>query len=106
MNAHRIYVAGPMTGLPDHNLPAFEAAAAALRAAGRRPVNPGRRGVVPGWTWRDYMRRALHDLVDCDAVALLPGWRNSRGAALERNVAEGLGMDVRPLAAWLEEVPT
>ena len=30
--ARRLYVAGPMTGLPDHNYPAFAEAAARLRA--------------------------------------------------------------------------
>lgn len=31
-----IYVAGPMTGLPDYNLPAFAAATFELDARGRR----------------------------------------------------------------------
>lgn len=95
----RIYVAGPMTGLPDHNIPAFRAATKALRAEGLVVVDPSRRGSsIPGWGWIDYMRSALLDLVPCDEIALLPGWEKSSGARLEFHVATALGMKVRYLA--------
>lgn len=97
----RIYVAGPMSNLPGHNLPAFAAATQQLHAAGHDPVNPGRHGVIDGWTWPDYMRRALGELLGCEGVALLPGWETSRGATLETHVADALGMPVRGLAEWL-----
>jgi len=76
----RIYVAGPMSGLPDYNLPAFADAAERLTAAGFEAVNPGRHGVSPGWEWEDYLRRGLAEMLTCDGVALLPGWEDSRGA--------------------------
>ena len=38
----RIYIAGPMTGLPDSNYPAFHAAEARLQALGHEPHNPAR----------------------------------------------------------------
>ena len=97
----RVYIAGPMTGLPEYNLPAFAAAANQLAALGHDPVNPGRRGVIEGHTWRDYMRAALADLITCDGVALLPGWEESRGARLEVHVAAELAMPVDSLDAWL-----
>jgi hypothetical protein len=97
----RLYIAGPMSSLPDKNLPAFAAATEQLRAAGYHPVNPGRNGQRPGWEWLDYMRAALHDLIDCHAVALLPGWEHSRGARIERHLAIELGMPVHPLELWL-----
>lgn len=100
----KVYVAGPMTGLPDSNLPAFEAAAAELTEAGFDVVNPGRRGVRPDFTWEHYMREALRDLLDCDGVAVLNGWAGSRGVALETHVAGQLGMPVLTLATWLGQV--
>jgi hypothetical protein len=32
--------------------------------------------------------------VSCDRVVLLPGWRASRGASLERHIAEALGYEI------------
>jgi len=98
----RLYIAGPMTGLPEFNIPAFNAAEAALNAAGFETRNPARHGAgEPGLEWSDYMRRDIPDLLECDAVALLPGWGASRGATLEVHIAETLGMPVGPLAEWL-----
>ena len=36
----RVYISGPMSGLPELNFPAFHAAAASLRAKGLDVVNP------------------------------------------------------------------
>ncbi len=101
-----VYIAGPMTGLPEFNYPAFHEAEARLRAAGHAPSNPARieadnptPGVAQDWSW--YMRRALRLVVDAEGVALLAGWEQSRGAQLEVHVAEALGMRVAPLEAWL-----
>ena len=89
---NRVYIAGPMTGLPDYNYPAFHAAAAKLRAAGHEVESPAEPGQVDGWTWADYMRRGLVQMLTCDTIALLPDWHRSRGARVEYNLAEGLGM--------------
>jgi len=36
----RVYISGSMTGMPDHNIPAFNAAAERLRKEGHFVVNP------------------------------------------------------------------
>ncbi|WP_304458991.1 DUF4406 domain-containing protein [Alicyclobacillus sendaiensis] len=90
----KVYIAGPMTGLPDYNYPAFFRAAEAIRALGDEPLNPaeGVTDLHQPWAW--YMRRALRLLLDADAVAMLPGWQSSRGARLEYVIAQQLGMPV------------
>lgn len=95
-----IYLSGPMTGMPEYNYPAFHAARDALIAAGYEVISPAR-GMVEGWDWAAYMRRALRDVCDADAVAALPGWEGSRGARLEMACAQALGLRCEPLEAWL-----
>lgn len=88
----RIYIAGPMTGLPEFNFPAFHAEAARLRGLGFEVENPAENPKPPSPTWEAYMRMAIAQVVTCDTVVLLPGWENSRGAKLEKHIAEQLGM--------------
>lgn len=90
----RIYMAGPMTGLPDFNFPAFNAAAGALRAIGQAVENPAENPKPSEPTWENYLRAALTQMLRCDSIMLLPGWEESRGALLEKHVAEALGMSV------------
>ncbi len=97
----KLYVAGPMTGLPDYNYPAFHAAEAELRAAGYDVANPASIGVQDGWEWQDYMRAGLRLMLDCDGIALLDGWHASRGAQIELRLAMALGMAEGTVPGWL-----
>lgn len=86
----RIYIAGPMTGLPDFNYPAFNAEAARLRALGYHVENPAEN---PGQqSWAAYMRVAIRQMLTCDTIALLPGWEQSKGARLELSIARRVGL--------------
>ncbi|QAZ41239.1 hypothetical protein C1M51_18440 [Methylibium sp. Pch-M] len=96
----RLYIAGPMTGYPGLNFPAFSQAAFGLRAAGFEVVNPAELN-PPGLTWEQCMRTDLAQLVTCQGVAVLPDWDRSRGATLEVHVAQQLAMPVRRVAEWL-----
>ncbi|GLG01699.1 hypothetical protein Alches_17390 [Alicyclobacillus hesperidum subsp. aegles] len=87
----KVYISGPMSGLPEYNFPAFFRAADAIRQQGDEPINPAE-GAPEGWTWEQYMRRALRMLLDADAVVMLPGWQQSQGARLEYVIAQQLGM--------------
>ena len=98
----KIYVAGPMSGIAGYNLPRFRKATLDLESVGFEVVNPGRRGVIDGYTWEQYMRDAIRDLVDCDAVALLDGWQESEGARLEFIIADGLGMPAHGVEWWMQ----
>ncbi|QGJ94983.1 nucleoside deoxyribosyltransferase [Gordonia phage RedWattleHog] len=93
----RIYIAGPVSGHADYNRPAFEEAARVVREHGHAPVVPiDLEPVVPGQekSWNYYMRLALRALLDTEAVLVLPGWMNSRGATIERSLALELDMPV------------
>lgn len=93
----RVYIAGPMTGLPEFNFPAFHAAAKAWREHGWDVVNPAE--AFDGATDRPYSDYVAYDmevLRTCDAIAMLDGWDgvNARGSVWEREVAMLLGLTV------------
>lgn len=96
----KLYLSGPMTGVPEFNIPEFARVAALLRAEGHDVSNPGELGIFVGWEWVDYLRLDLRLLLDCEAVATLPGWEKSRGASLEVHVATSLGMRALPWQYW------
>jgi len=53
----KIYIAGPMSGLPEFNYPAFHAADAELRALGHETLNPANNPECD--SWEGYMRAAI-----------------------------------------------
>ena len=89
----RIYLSGPMTNMLDLNFPLFHTVTSALRNAGHIVINPAELNPDPG-TWSECMRRDIKALMDCDTVATLPGWQDSRGASLEVHIGKALGMRV------------
>lgn len=89
----RIYISGPMTGVPEFNAPAFREAADLVRAAGDDPVNPAEL-CDPSWTWQQCMRADIAALCTCDAILLLPGWERSNGAQLELHIAHRIGLEI------------
>ena len=96
----RVYIAGPMSGLPEFNYPAFHAAAEALAKRGFVELSPTQNDTTLSWDF--YLRRSIRMVTEADAVCLLPGWYQSKGARLEVSLAEALGLDIRPLDEWLK----
>jgi hypothetical protein len=106
-----IYIAGPMRGLPEFNFPAFLQAEAHLRRLNWDVCNPARKDLdvfeyegTEGLQSEleaqnfDLGEAALWDMTaiitECDAIALLPGWKNSGGAKAEYALARWLGLTV------------
>lgn len=104
----KIYIAGPMTGLPNWNFPAFFEAEAQIVALGHEAVNPAHNDgatvqealesagspEAPNNPWRWYMRRDLPHVLEVDALCVLPGWQKSKGASLEVHVAKAIGLPI------------
>lgn len=99
----RVYLAGPMRGIEAFNFPAFAAATASLRGRGYEVWSPHEHDLEEGFdpttgdglkTLRDYMRVDLAQVLDADAVVVLPDWEKSQGAALEVHVAHECGLTV------------
>lgn len=45
-------------------------------------------------TWADYLIRDLILLKECNAIAMLPNWKQSKGAIVEHAFAIGCGMEI------------
>jgi len=97
----RLYISGPMAGLPDLNFPAFTEAAMLLDRAGHDVLNPARHGQGHEGGVPYYMRLAFLDVLDCEGIALLDGWQKSIGANVEKDMAHILGLPVRSIWRWL-----
>lgn len=96
-----LYVSGPMSGVAEHNFPEFHAATTRLRKAGFQVVSPAELGDYDGWTWEQYLKRDLVELVKCEGVAVLRNWHTSRGAQLEVYVADALKLPVKTVDLWI-----
>ncbi len=90
----RIYLSGAMTGIPEHNFPAFNAEANRLRHLGYDVINPV--DINPDVTtpYNECLRNDLKALLDYDTIAMLDGWMDSNGAHLEMHVAQRVGIRV------------
>ncbi len=96
----KIYLAGPMRGLPSYNFPEFFWYAHLLRQQGHEVFNPAEIGLP-----QDNIRAIFAVEMDwlcreAEAVYLIPGWQSSRGARAERALAQALGLTVRELDSF------
>lgn len=98
----RLYVIGPVTGRENLNRKAFDDAKEKLWDAGYDVVIP-HDVIPPDAYYGDAMRISIKTMLDCDGVATLPDWDESRGAKLEINVAITCGMQIHTCLAWLSE---
>jgi hypothetical protein len=94
----KIYLCGKITG-DDQYRDKFLDGENELLEAGFYPVNPAAR-IPPDTAWNDAMRKAVGLMLKCDGVALLSDWRESKGAAIEVNLARKIGIPVRPIHEW------
>lgn len=91
----KIYLAGKISGRPlGEAQQHFLIQAAELRAKGHEVVNPFELHETYDKEWHEFMRTDIKALCDCDAIVMLYGWWNSKGAKLEHYIAEQLGMKI------------
>jgi hypothetical protein len=88
----KVYIAGKVSGLPiAETTMKFGSAQKKLEAQGYEVVNP--LAVVceqgDGWRtdWQTAMKLCIRALMDCNYIYLLPCWKDSLGARIEKKIA-------------------
>lgn len=85
----RIYISGAVTGRPyRETLTKFEIAEQRLRDKGVDVVNPTKNGLGESVAWELHMAVNIVNLIGCTGIYMLKDWEMSKGATLERNIAE------------------
>ena len=105
----RIYLAGPMRGLPMFNFPAFMQAAMALRDLGHFVDSPAERDVAIGFNaglplehpdnieafdLGEAFEWDFGAILKADAMVVLPNWHDSKGVQAEMVLAMALTRDI------------
>jgi len=89
------YLSGPMTGYPEYNYAAFNAAAARLRQLGMDVINPAETaGGIKHLDRKTFMSIDIGYVEACDCVVVIDGWEKSRGALLEVQIAIALNQPI------------
>lgn len=107
----RVFISGPISGLPDLNRDAFDLEERLLREAGFATFNPHSlpspsEEELEEWTavlgprrateklWQYYMKLCVSEIPRCDTMRMLPHWQNSKGSVWEHKIAMMLGLEV------------
>lgn len=99
----RVYLSGPITGVPDYK-EKFREAEKRIRsymwerriAEEVNIVNPARISIENG-THAEYMELCFILLEKCDMIFMIPGWKKSLGAAQEYGYAKAKGIEIEEL---------
>ena len=90
----KVYISGKISGLSEKEYKNnFNSAELYLTGLGYDVVNPVSEVTIPNGTWKDYMRRDLKLLLDCDYIYLLDNWTESTGAKVEYSLARDIGIE-------------
>ena len=89
----KIYLSGPMSGVPNYNAPMFDAATKKLREEGFEVLSPVELDRAEGFdlesppkaSYWSLLARDVFTIGDSElsAIFVLPGWEKSKGARLE-----------------------
>jgi hypothetical protein len=91
----KVYISGKITGLPMREVAEqFGRAEACLKEQGYEAVSPLRNGMPADAPYELHMAVDTLLLAGCQAIYMLSGWELSKGATLERDLAEATGKQV------------
>ncbi len=97
----RIYLSGPMRGIPDDNFPAFREFTTKLRDKGHQVYCPPEADIILAAalgkkpTIRELFSQDTQWICnEAEGIAMMPGWKNSKGATAEHALASALDLEI------------
>lgn len=91
----KVYISGAISnGDINERKKEFEKMENYLRACGFKPVNPFNNNIPHEAKWEVHMKKDLQMLLQCDGICMLKGWKQSKGANIEYNIAKACGIKV------------
>jgi hypothetical protein len=91
----KIYISGTITGLPfDEVQSKFATAEKILTEQGYEVISPLKTGIPYNFSWESHIAMDIVLLISCEAVYFLSDWNHSKGATLEKNIAELTGKQI------------
>ena len=97
MPKHKIYISGKITGMETEAKYVFAAAEEKLKKEfpDSKIINPMKLDHRQhDKSWEAYMKVCIIELCQCDMIAMLPNWQDSRGAEMEMIIASNLNLHV------------
>lgn len=89
IKVNKIYISGAISTDPDYKRK-FDCVEKMLKDKGFKVVNPTKHEKL-GKTWVHYMKKDIKQMMDCDAIYLIPDYKTSNGAKIEKKLADDLG---------------
>lgn len=91
----KIYISGRISGLPyEEVVEKFGIAKRHLSGLGFIVVNPLDNGLEQEESWQNHMIADIALLFKCDAIYMLFDWLDSKGAMIEKHIAQTTGMGI------------
>ena len=94
MSQAKIYISGKISGIENEAPKLFKDAENYLNKIGYYPINPMELNHNHDKSWHSYMKEDVKALCDCDKIYMLSNYKDSKGAIIELEIANYLGIDV------------
>jgi len=104
----KLFLSGPITGLPNDNFGQFNDAATVLRNIGYIVIIPHELFIhedVSDYTHEDYCNKCCSVIAGTRGVTVvqLAGWQNSKGAAKEKAICDLLNIPIKSFNEIIDE---